>query len=262
MNYRLELSMAIAFFFLLGSTAAAQNIISVKAGVISNIDGIAYLDDQLLQPTKDSLFQMENGQRLKTLRGFAEVVLTPETYLRLGEGSCVRMEQNKISDIRSSVESGSVLIEVIENIRTDPIRVHFQTASVEIRHGGLYRINTPPGEVYVYGGEAVVTDRGKDTIIKSGKKYRLNIDLQPVKFSRKDQDELHQWAARRSFELFIASSDTGRQFHWVSTALGWLINSNYRMRFQSLKFLAEYIQKKMYRQMPPILPSPSESHGE
>src|SRR5512136_2792104 len=84
--------------FLVCSSASAQNVISANAGTISYIDGIAYLDNGQVRVTKGIYFQMENGQRLKTLKGWAEVVLTPGAYLRLGENSSAKMEQNRISE--------------------------------------------------------------------------------------------------------------------------------------------------------------------
>jgi hypothetical protein len=244
MNNKTAFLVAMLCFSLFRSTVTAQNVIGAKAGVISNAVGTAYLDSRPVKLAKGSLFQMDNGQRLKTLRGLAEVVLTPGAYLRLGENSTVRMEQNQVSEIQLSVEAGTALIEIIDKIRTDPIRVYFQTGSAEIRNVGLYRFNSVSGEICAYGGEALVSDRGNNISLKGGRKIRMNGDLKPAKFSRKNKDVLHRWAARRSFALFVASSDTGKQIHWVDTALGWLCNSNYQMRFQSQKYLAEYMRKR------------------
>jgi hypothetical protein len=244
-------SAILCFFLVCGTaaalvcgTAAAQNVISTKAGVISFAAGAVSLDNNPVKLSKGGLFQMENGQRLKTQRGLAEVVLTPGAYLRLSGNSSVQMEQNQISEIQLSVESGSAIIEVIDKIKTDPIRVHFQTGSAEIRKAGLYRFNYPPGEICVHGGELLMTVGGNNILIKSGKKFRVNIDRKAVKFNRNIKDSLHQWAALRSFGLFIASSDTGKQIHWIETALGWFCNSNYQMRFQSQKYLAKYMAKR------------------
>jgi hypothetical protein len=246
---------AMLCFFLVCGTATAQNVISTKAGVISFAAGAVSLDSNPVKLSKGSLFQMENGQRLKTQRGLAEVVLTPGAYLRLGGNSSVQMEQNQISEIQLSVESGSALIEIIDKIKTDPIRVHFQTSSAEIRKAGLYRFNYPPGEICVHGGEALMAVGGNNILIKSGKKFRMNIDQKPVRFSRSVKDSLHQWAALRSFDLFIAGSDTGKQLHWIDTALGWFCNSNYQMRFQSQKYLAQYMAKRRDQSIASTRPS-------
>jgi hypothetical protein len=247
-------------FLLVCSAATAQNVISTKAGVISFAVGAVSLDSNPVKLSKGSLFQMGKGQRLKTLRGLAEVVLTPGAYLRLGENSSVQMEQNQISEIQLSVESGTALIEIIDKIRTDPIRVHFQTGSAEIRNAGLYRFNSASGEICVYGGEALVSDRGNNiSIIKSGRRICMNSNLKPVKFSRKNKDLLHRWAARRSFDLFIASSDTRKQIHWADTALGWFCNSNYQMRFQSQKYFAQYMAKRREQSAAAAQPSTSYS---
>jgi hypothetical protein len=250
---------AMLCFFLVCGAATAQNVISAKAGVISFAVGAVSLDNSPVKLKKGSLFQMENGQRLKTQRGLAEVVLTPGAYLRLSGNSSVQMERNQISEIQLSVESGSAIIEVIDKIKTDPIRVHFHTSSAEIRKAGLYRFNYPPGEICVHGGEVLMAVGENNILIKSGKKFRVNIDQKPVKFNRNIRDSLHQWAARRSFDLFIASSDTKKQIHWIDTALGWLCNSNYQMRFQSQKYLAQYMAKRRVQIAAAAQPSASYS---
>jgi hypothetical protein len=242
MKHKKAFPLAMASLLLLCSAAAAQNVISAKAGVISYIHGTAYLDNTLLIPTKDSFFQMGNDQRLKTLQGFAEVVLTPESYLRIGDNSCVRMQQNRITDIQLSVESGAALIEVIEKVKTDPIKVQFQTGYIEIRHAGLYRFDSASREFSVYGGEALVMMAGDSVNLKGGKKIRMNGDLKPAKLDEKAKDALHQWAARRSFDLFNENSDTGKQTNWIPIGLGWLFSMEYHISYQSPKYYVEYMQ--------------------
>jgi hypothetical protein len=52
-------------------------------------------------------------------------------------------------------------------------------------------------------------------------------------------DSLLQWAARRSFGLFNATTETRKQPHWQHTALGWMYNPNFRMKFFSKQYLAD-----------------------
>jgi hypothetical protein len=61
------------------------------------------------------------------------------------------------------------------------------------------------------------------------------------KFDANATDALHEWAAQRSFDLFLANLGAGGQVHWEPVSLGWLRNFNYRMSFYSDQFRMQWM---------------------
>jgi hypothetical protein len=227
--------MLIAIFSLLviADTTSAQYVVSTKAGVIQYIEGDVFGEGLLPTLPPDRYLQMENGHSLRTKQGRAELLLSPGAYLRLGENGLLRIEQNKLDDTQLTLEQGSALIEVVQQIKGNRIRVRFLTSVIEVKKPGLYRLDAASGELRVYGGAVLVESRNKKTTIKMGRMVRLDRDLVPKKFDVDAADSLHEWAGRRSFDLFVVSSNARTQMHWTPMSSGWLRKSNYRMSFYS-----------------------------
>ena len=232
---------ALLFFSILIITtaAAAQNILSTKAGIIEYEQGAVFVDNVPLSLSKGDYLQLENGQNLRTELGRAELLLIPGIYLRLGEKSFLRMEQSNLDDAQVALEQGSALVEVVKPIKENRLRIHFFKGVVEIKKPGLYRLDASSGELRAYGGEVLVATGSRQIIIKRNKMVGLNGEQAATKFNGNIMDSFHRWAARRSFDLFNATTETRRQLHWQHTGLGWLYNSNFRMKFFSLQYLKE-----------------------
>jgi hypothetical protein len=189
--------------------------------------------------SKGDFAQMENGQSLRTQKGFAELLLGTDVYLRLGTNGLLKMYQNQLSDTQFSLEKGSALIEVVDKARGSRIRIVFAAGLVEIKKKGLYRMDAYSGVIRVYAGEARVAKKSRKAKIKKGKMVRLDDNLKSVKFDVNAIDLLHQWAALRSFTLFVDNPSTRTQRHWTHIELGWMKNFNYGMSFRSAEVYAE-----------------------
>lgn len=236
--------MAIILLSIAGAVRA-QYVVSAKAGIIQFTAGNVFLDDKQLDLSKLECVQMENGQTLRTERGLAELILGTEVYLRLGQNGLLRMDRNRLNDTELALEQGSALVEVIEKTKGTQIRIRFAAGLVEIKKKGLYRLDGGSREVRVYGGEARVEKNNRKAKVKSGKMIRLDEDLRPTKFDPDEMDSLHQWAALRSFTLFVGSPSTRAQEHWTHISMGWLRNYNYRMSFRAEEFQAEWIRSRL-----------------
>jgi hypothetical protein len=234
--YQIAQSAVIIFALLIITIAApAQQVVSAKAGLVPFIEGKAFLGSDVPFSPKDFV-QMENGQILYTKQGRAEVLLTPDIYFRLDEYSSLRMEQNRLKDTQLALEQGAALIEVVQEARENPIKVCFPTGVVEIKRVGLYRLDVKAHEFRVYGRSALIAIGNKKATIKNGRMARLEGNFQQIEFDVNISDPLLEWAARRSFDLFLATAETRRQMHWRPISLGWLMNYNYRKSFYSELF--------------------------
>jgi hypothetical protein len=238
---------------ILAGVTGAQTLVSVKSGVVQFIYGDVFLEGKRLQFPADRNILMDNEQLLNTKNGMAEVLLSPAAYLRLGKDSSVRLQNNELDRTQLDLEKGSVLIEVVTEIEGNRTLIRIAGSNVEIDQSGLYRLDADPGELRVYRGEAVVGKQGKTSVVKSGGIIYLNRLMRQEKFDVNSSDSLHQWAARRSFDLFIITAGAGSQTHWVPTSMGWVRNSAYRVSFYSEIFRLQWIKDQASRQIEELL---------
>jgi hypothetical protein len=248
-----SLTLALLTLLTIPSAARAQKIVGVKAGILQSITGEVYLEGKRLKLPPNGHLQMQNGQLLTTKQGYAEVLLSPGAYLRLGEDSCVRMDDNQLSKTRIALEQGSALIEIVQEIEGNRITFAIAASIVDIERAGLYRLYALPGELRVYRGEAVVVKQGKTTAAKSGRVVHFAQGLPVRKFDTGVADSLHNWAARRSFDLFILTPETRKQTHWTPVSAGWLRNSAYRVNFYSEIFYLQWVQEEANRKIQELL---------
>lgn len=70
-------------------------------------------------------------------------------------------------------------------------------------------------------------------LVKRGSAVRLDATLALEKFDRKQTDALHNWAARRSFDLFMGDPEARqKQNHWQSGGTGYMENKNFGVEFR------------------------------
>ncbi len=216
---------------------AAQKIVSARAGLITYVQGPAYLDGQRVVLKAAHFPRMKDGQIFSTARSRAEVLLSPEVVLRLAENSDLRMDEDQLANTRVSLLGGEALVEVVQIPDGNHIQIQAGEATTELTRPGLYRFGitrngTDPATLRVYGGEAQVRAGEKAIQSKRGISVRLDSGLEQEKFDRKQTDGLHAWAARRSFMLFLSDPDARRkQGHWQLSA-GYAENKNFGVVFR------------------------------
>jgi hypothetical protein len=229
----------IAFILITAFAAPAQVIVSAKAGFVQMGKGEVFLDGTPLQFPLANFVQMKNGQSISTKQGFAEVSLKQDSYIRLGEESLLRMDNNRLDRVELSLEQGSALLEVVEDIKMYSITVCLHEHRIKIKAAGLYRLSVDDNELRVYGGSAVVENGNRIDRISKGKMINLDNNARS-KFDMNFADKLHQWAAQRSFDLYTSYSLNSNQTHWRLNFKKWnnetmlpFINDNYRISFST-----------------------------
>ena len=219
----------------------AQKVVSARAGLITYLQGPAFLDGKRVILKTARFQQMRDGEILSTARGGsrAELLLAPGIVLRLAESSQLRMDGTQLSDTRVTLQQGEALIEVVQLAEGNRIQVELGETSTEFIHSGLYRFGISPNEtaqntMRVYGGEALVRSGIKIVDVKRGMAVNLNPDLAASPFDRKQKDPLHLWAARRSFDLFMSDPDAReKQTHWQPAGSGYIENKNFGVVFRA-----------------------------
>jgi hypothetical protein len=212
----------------------AQQGIRAKAGAVQYAEGEVLLNGTALQLLKGSSVQIENDQVLSTKKGYVELILSPDVYLRLSENASLKMRQNKMKDVQLELTQGSALIEILA--KTNPISVHVSKSVIEINKVGLYRLDSVPGELRVYSGNAPAKNESKNINIKGGNMVNLDGRFAPAKFDPNVADALHRWAARRSYDLctaniFNTKPKRPEDLAWKPTAQAKLENIHYHMSF-------------------------------
>lgn len=143
--------------FLFPPAASAQSVISARSGLINYFEGVVFLDGQPLEKKPGLFPRMKQGSTLLTESGRAEVLLTPDAYLRMGEGGSIRMLSNSISDTQVEIISGSAILDNSRAPDGDFVKLVFKDSTIRIMKPGHYRIDAEPPQLRVYTGQAEVT---------------------------------------------------------------------------------------------------------
>jgi hypothetical protein len=162
------------------------------------------------------------------------MILTATAWLRLGENASLQMKQNKLDGTQLELNHGSALIEIAKKIEVNPISVYLSNGVIEIKKAGLYRIDSSPSKLRVYGGAARVIIGDKKTNVSRNMMVRLDGNLARSALDRYDVDELHRWAAQRSFLLFAAAlKDIIEKYGFISTrfiSVTWKVDYDYPIK--------------------------------
>jgi hypothetical protein len=219
-----------------GAALLAQKVVSARAGLVTYVQGAAFVDGKRVLLKATRFPQMKNGEALSTGRGRAELLLAPGVILRLAENSQVRMQDTQLSDTRVDLERGDALVEVLQLPEGSRTQIRLADTITEFTRPGLYRFGTMQSTLRVYGGEALVRSGSATTPpVKRGMAVDLHSGsgLLVSRFDRKQTDSLHAWAARRSFELFMSDAEARqKQNHWQSAGTGYMENKNFGVEFR------------------------------
>jgi hypothetical protein len=225
--------------FLIGNALIAQRVVSARAGLITYLQGPAFVDGKRVVLKSTRFPQMKDGETLSTGRGRAELLLAPGVVLRLSENSRLQMDDTQLVKTRVTLLQGDALIEILQLPEGNRIQVALAETTTELSRPGLYRLGkiqngTASNTLRVYGGEALARSGPKMAVAKRGMAVKLDPDLTVGKFDRKQTDSLHAWSARRSFDLFMSDADARqKQTHWQSAGAGYLENKNFGVEFRA-----------------------------
>ena len=189
--------------FFLPAAGEAQHVISVKAGLIHYTDGEVFLEREPLKIQPHEFVHVRPGQRLRTGRGMAEVLLAPGHVLRAGEWTEIEMVSDDIGDAKVRLLEGVAVIDFIGRYSDDDVLLLCGDAAVRFKRAGVYRVDTRPGEVAtlrVFRGSALVSVGGVDYMVRSRHSLQLGSAEDPLvvaKFNWEQQDSFDSWSGTR-----------------------------------------------------------------
>jgi hypothetical protein len=213
---------------LLGVTvAAAQSIISARAGAIHHVEGVVLMDSEPIVLEFAKFPNLPEGSVLETGLGRAEMLLTPGVIIRLSEESSVKMLNAGLDNTQLEFQGGSALVEAMEILDGNAVSIRHGDAIIAIERAGLYRLDSDPAELRVYRGRAKVVKDDQVVVAKKGKIVELAPFLTATKFDANQNDSLYRWSARRSSYLASANLSAARSIdRWGSSwnRSGWMWN--------------------------------------
>jgi hypothetical protein len=182
--------------------ALAQTVISARSGVIHFFEGKVYLNDEPLESRFGKFPTVAPGAELRTEQGYAEVLLTPGVFLRLGEKSAVRMIGNDLTDTRLELMAGSAIVDSVEPGSGTSVTLIFRDWKIHPLEKGAYRLDSEPPRLWVDEGKAQVsrvTDAGADAAVSvsQGKVLPFAAVLVPDEANDEPADKLSEWSAGR-----------------------------------------------------------------
>lgn len=222
----------VAAFIVAGATLGmAEPTQMPRPGSLNHVQGQVTFDGYpaLAQPLRRE--SLRARQVIETRHGKAELLLTPGSFLRIGDNSEVLMLSRSLENTRVKVIKGMAMLDTEAGYKHD-LAIVMDGATTRIDKKGTYGFNANQETISVLNGKATVS-RG-DSRITLKKKHQLYIAGQsPFEVTKLNKQafkssSLYQWneardryesQARRSVQRSIAQS--GR---WYGP--GW-----YRSRF-------------------------------
>ena len=205
---------------ILPAASFAQTAISAQAGLIHYAEGQVFIDTERPSPTKGAgLHHLEEGERLRTESGRAEMNLGPSSFVHVGEDSAVEIVSAKLGAVKLRWISGSGIVHVLKKPQENTISLLLAKSSVQFRKKGLYRIDAQDGRspvLKVFRGRAGVSIDGSGYEVTSKRSLALDGVAgghSGVKFDRSDKDSLDRWSRQRARQraLELAAAERSKR---------------------------------------------------
>lgn len=211
-------ALGLALLFATANAGWAQYVVSARAGTIHFTTGQVSVDDRPVDHKSTKFPTLNDGQLLRTNNGRAEILLGPGVFLRVGPHAALRMVNSRLEDTRIEIQQGAALVEVIEIANGDNLQVLLGDTRTSFRGIGLHRFDADSGDLSVYGGHAEVSFGAQTFDVSRGRVIHLRDAPTESRFDAHEKDALLQWAAGRSFRLFISNpAARARLTNWEAT---------------------------------------------
>jgi len=179
--------------------ADGQSVISTRSGIVHFCEGAVYLGDQPLESHPGKFSSVPEGAELRTGEGRAEVLLTPDVFVRIGDRTTIRMVANKLSDTRVELLGGSAVVDSAEPSSGTSVTLIYRSWNVRFFERGVYRIDSDPPRLWVLQGKAEVSANPNQgaLLVEQGMYLPFAPVLVPERSTDQPHDALSTWAEGR-----------------------------------------------------------------
>jgi len=219
----------VAAFIVAGATfAMAEPTGMPRPGVLNSIQGQVTLDQHPAVPRAMRPQVLRAGQALKTHVGKAGLLLTPGSFLRVGDHSEIRMLSRSLENTRMKVIQGTALVDAKAGYRHD-LAIIMDGTTTRIEKKGLYGFNADNETISVLHGKAIVDQQGSQYTLKKNHQFYIaarggvrveKLDKQAFKSSSlyrwNEAREQYEARARRGIRRWISQSGrwSGPGWYW------------------------------------------------
>ena len=171
-------------------------------GALNYVEGQVSLDGEQLTPQSVKSTIIQPGQAIDTQKGYAEILLSPGAFLRVGNNSEVRLVAAGLADTKLDVVRGSAMIEAAELVKGAALQVSMNGVTADVQKNGLYDFNAQAQSIRVLDGKLKVIGTSGESTLSKGDQILLASD-KPLKkrdFDKKiaQADPLYVWSKVRS----------------------------------------------------------------
>jgi hypothetical protein len=172
----------------------------VSPGTVNYIEGQVSLDNQPVSLQGPTVMRPQDT--LATGNGFAEVLLTPGAFIRMGPNSQIQLTTAGLAATQIQLDRGIANVEVDQLIQGTNLAVTMDGATAQLQKNGLYDFNADQKTVRVLAGDTNVVTASSAK--KIGKDEQLLLaSAKPLKaksFDKKAEQAqpLYIWSEARS----------------------------------------------------------------
>jgi hypothetical protein len=211
----------IAGLFAAGALTVANAAIA-RPGMVNYVEGNVTLNGQVLGRNSVGSAEVAPGQVLGTSIGKAEMLLTPGSFLRIGDNSAVKMIAPSLIDTQVELQRGQANVEVDQIEKENRLEIVTGGVTTTLEKNGVYQFDANQPSIAVYDGEAVVHIGDRNIEVKKGKELSLVASAakpKPRSFDRNQTGDLYAWSKLRS-EYNAEASQASAQTIFVNNG-GW-----------------------------------------
>ncbi len=173
--------------------------VSAKPGIVNYIEGNVYLNGNRISNSATKATFLSANDTLSTDTGKVEVLLTPGVFLRIGDGSQIRMISPLFTDMQVELVRGEAMVEAAGLGKENKVQILNHGGSIRIEKNGLYRFTAyDPPAAAVIAGKAQVFFGKQEIALNKGHETPLVEPLKAKKFDPKKEDDLYAWSNVRS----------------------------------------------------------------
>ncbi len=169
-------------------------------GMVNYIEGQVLVDDRPLRSSGPVV--MQPGQTLSTANGFAEILLTPGAFLRVGPHSQIRLINSGLAVTKAQLDRGTAMVEVDQFIKSTNLAIVVKGATAQINKQGLYDFDADQQAIRVLDGKLTVAEAvGSKSIGKDNQLLIANEKpLKAISFNPQivKAEPLYVWSEARS----------------------------------------------------------------
>jgi hypothetical protein len=195
------------------AACSAQSVTAARSGTLHYFEGEVSIDGTSLTAKASKFPEIKKQGVLRTGKGRAEILLTPGIFLRVGEGSAIRMLDTRLVSTRVDILSGSAVVESDDpqmSVKDSPVTLIYKDYEIQMVKYGLMEITSAPAQIKMFRGEAEVSTGDKRAVVREGRLLAFDLGSKTEKFNPKEGDDLYLWARDRSRNLSAANMSSAR----------------------------------------------------